>query len=71
MGAPGMGVHTHGGDCARVCSGCVRVRAPAPSCVTSRCCRGDPIEHMARAPQHRGGSTLVAMETAIIVAFFD
>lgn len=41
-----------------------------PSCVTSHRCHDDPIEHMARALQHRGGSTLVAMETAVIVAFF-
>lgn len=46
------------------------VRTPAPSCVTSRRCRDDPIEHMARALQHRGGSTLVAVETVVIVAFF-
>lgn len=65
------GAHARGGDCPRVCFRRVRVHTPVPSCVTSHRCRGDPIEHMAQAPQHRGGSTLVAMETAIIVAFFS
>lgn len=71
------GAHPRGCDsstrvrgCPCVCLSRVRVRIAAPSCVTSCRCRDDPIEHMARALQHRGGSTLVALETAVIVAFF-